>query len=207
MIFCHGNVHTANAVEVGELYRAVELLNRSGTPTWLVRTGRDSAAFAANIPASVRPHLIEIGFVKRTKDLPTLMSLADIFVQPGRAGAFNDFRFPSKLPEFFAISRPVVLPATNLGSALQHRRDAYVLPEANAETIADAISEITTDSALRDALTNGALPFAAQKFSWPRSAEQVLSFFHQHTSLGHPTESDMVAAQTVSAAFASSGAD
>ena len=27
---------------------------------------------------------------------------------------FNAYRFPSKLPEFFAMERPVILPATNV---------------------------------------------------------------------------------------------
>ena len=46
-------------------------------------------------------------------------ALADVLVQPGRAGPFNDYRLPSKLPEFLSAGRPVVLPATNLARQLR----------------------------------------------------------------------------------------
>ena len=36
IIFYHGNVHQANRAEMTELYRAVELLNQEGVPTWLM---------------------------------------------------------------------------------------------------------------------------------------------------------------------------
>ena len=44
------------------------------------------------------------GFVPKAR-LPRLLALADVLVQPGRAGAFNDYRLPSKLPEFLAAKR------------------------------------------------------------------------------------------------------
>ena len=53
---------------------------------------------------------------------PQLLVAADILVQPdGSPGPFNDYRFPSKLPDFFASGRPVVLPKTNIGLYLSER--------------------------------------------------------------------------------------
>ena len=62
------------------------------------------------------------------------MALADFFVQPGVPDAFNDYRFPSKLPEFFAIGPSGTPPLrANLGLTLRHGIDAYVLDRADAE--------------------------------------------------------------------------
>jgi glycosyltransferase involved in cell wall biosynthesis len=105
------------------------------------------------------------------------MALADIFVQPGVPDAFNDYRFPSKLPEFFALGRPVVLPRTNLGTALRHGVDAYVLDRADAAGIAGAVRALREDPALAERLARGATAYAAANFSWRRSAAALASFY------------------------------
>ncbi len=202
VLFYHGNVHQANADEVGELYRAVAQLNAEGHPTWLVRTGRDSPAFTASLDASTRARVIEIGFVKRAKDLPEFMRLADFFVQPGEAGDFNDYRFPSKLPEFLALGRPVILPRSNLGHLVIHGQDAYVLDRADASSIAQAVMTLRNDPVLTAKLAAGALEFSKANFSWARSTDRLLEFYYRVTHLGRPNPTDLSAAQTVSRAFA-----
>jgi glycosyltransferase involved in cell wall biosynthesis len=201
VLFYHGNVHQANADEVSELYRAVVQLNAQGHPTWLVRTGRDSPEFTQNLDAKTRKHIIEIGFVKRPQDLPEFMRLADFFVQPGEAGSFNDYRFPSKLPEFFALGRPVILPRTNVGLTLTHLQSACVLDKADASSIAAAVIMLRNDPDLTKKLSAGALQFSADRFSWPQSTDRLIAFYHQVTKLGHPNQTDVDAAHALSRAF------
>ncbi len=201
VLFYHGNAHASNAAEMLELYRATMLLNESGLRTWLIRAGRNSPDFEAQIPAAARPHLIALGFVKRHGDLPRFMALADCFVQPGRAGAFNDYRFPSKLPEFFALGRPVVVPASNLGHALRSGEDAMVLPVADADSIAAAVREIVRVPDLAARLGRGAVAFAQTHFSWPRSTDRLTAFYHQHTRLQPPDAARLRAARAVVAAL------
>lgn len=177
VLFYHGNVHAANAAEVRALYAAVGRLNQEGASTTLIRTGRDSLDFLGPLAAEVATHVISLGQIHHHHHLPALMALADIFVQPGQPDAFNDFRFPSKLPEFFAIGRPVVLPRTNLGTQLRHRIDAYVLERADADGITSAVLELRRDRTLYDRLSEGALSFAAKHFSWRRSAEDLAKFY------------------------------
>lgn len=177
VLFYHGNVHAANAAEVRELYLAVARLNADGQPVTLIRTGRDRVDFLGTEAERVRPHVIELGQILRHRHLPPLMALADIFVQPGSAGAFNDYRFPSKLPEFFALGRPVILPRANLGSIVRHGIDAYVLERADAAGIADAVTALRGDHALYDRLSAGAVAFAADHFDWRRSAEALAKFY------------------------------
>lgn len=177
VLFYHGNTHAANAAEMGELCAAVLQLNRAGLPVTLIRTGLELAPLPGTLAQDVAPHLLNLGQILHHHHLPALMALADIFVQPGQAGAFNDYRFPSKLPEFFALGRPVVLPRTNLGSVVRHGVDAYVLERADAAGIAAAVTELRRDAGLRDRLSRGATDFAAEHFSWRRSAEALANFY------------------------------
>jgi len=103
-------------------------------------------------------------------------------VQPGVPDPFNDYRFPSKLPEFFSIGRPVVLPRTNLGTQLRHGIDAYVLDRADAAGIAQAVIELRQDRALYDRLSQGAVASAEKYFSWQRSAETLAKFYSTLTA-------------------------
>lgn len=177
VLFYHGNVHAANAAEVRELYAAVADLNAGGHPTTLIRTGLDAVDFLGADAARFRPHVLELGQILHHRHLPPLMALADLFVQPGAPDAFNDYRFPSKLPEFFALGRPVVLPRTNLGARVRHGIDAYVLDRADAAGIADAVRTLRADPALAERLARGAVTFAAENFSWRRSAQALASFY------------------------------
>ncbi len=177
VLFYHGNVHAANAAEMRELYTAVLALNRTGTPVTLIRTGLDQVDFLGPLAGEVAPHVLALGQILHHRHLAPLMSLADIFVQPGAPDAFNDYRFPSKLPEFFAVGRPVVMPRTNLGTTLRHGIDAYVLDRADAAGIAGAVRELRADPALAERLTQGALAYAGVHFSWRRSAEALANFY------------------------------
>jgi len=177
VLFYHGNTHAANAAEMRALYHSVLLLNRTGEPTCLIRAGSDSVDFLEADAPEIRKHIIELGPVHTHRHLPPLMALADVFVQPGRPDAFNDYRFPSKLPEFFALGRPVILPRTNLGLSLRHGTDAYVLDQADADGIARAVHELRADPALYRRLAQGALEYSARHFSWRKSAAALAKFY------------------------------
>lgn len=177
VLFYHGNVHAANATEVRELYAAVLQLNRAGESTLLLRTGLDAVDFLGPLAAEVAPHVLFLGQILHHHHLPPLMALADLFVQPGVPDAFNDYRFPSKLPEFFAIGRPVILPRTNLGLSVRHGQDAYVLERADATGIAQAVRTLRADPSLCDRLSKGAVAFAERNFSWPRAAGELAKFY------------------------------
>lgn len=172
----HGNVHASNAAEMRELYAAVARLNEGGCPVTLLRAGLDRADFLGPWAARARAHVLELGQILLHRQVPPLLALADVFVQPGAPDAFNDYRFPSKLPEFFALGRPVVLPRTNLGLHVRPGVDALVLERADAAGITAAVRELHRDPALRERLGRGAAAFAEKHFSWARSAEKLARF-------------------------------
>ncbi len=171
-----GSTSFANAGETRDLYAAVLLLNRRGVPTRLIRTGADAPEFAATLPADVQPFVQHLGFVPRTR-LPELLAHADVLVQPGRPGAFNDFRLPSKLPEYLAVGRPVVLPASNIGLDLVHERDALILAEATPERIADACERVFRDPALGARLGENATSYARTRFDGANHARRLAAFY------------------------------
>jgi hypothetical protein len=176
ILFYHGNVHAANAAEMRELYAAVLQLNDAGVPVTLLRTGRDTVDFLGDLTSRVAPHVISLGLVRHHHQ-PPLMALADCFVQPGWDDAFNRYRLPSKLPEFFALGRPVILPRSNVGTLARHGTDAFVLDRADAAGIARAVTELRDNPPLREQLARGAAEFAATHFSWRRSAATLANFY------------------------------
>jgi glycosyltransferase involved in cell wall biosynthesis len=175
----HGNVHQANFREVRSLYLAVALLNREGWPATLLRMGRDHIEVDPLFRRWAAEHIRTIGFVPDRARLAELLSQADLFVQPGLCDVFNQYRFPSKVPDFFALARPVILPRTNIGLVTRHGEHAYVLDEANGPAIADAVKAIAQDEDLRGALSSGARRFFETNLSWPATAAKVLALYRR----------------------------
>jgi glycosyltransferase involved in cell wall biosynthesis len=95
-----GNVHASNREEVRSLYLAISLLNRRGYEARLVRLGIGHVPRSDVEPDANNPYCIELGFQPEHKSVAEALSIADALVQPGSANRFNDYRFPSKLPEF-----------------------------------------------------------------------------------------------------------
>lgn len=176
-VLCYtGNVHSANAQEVRSLYLAAAILDREGIPTRLVRAGRDFCAFLGPNESWARKISIELGYINHV-DIPGILNLADVLVQPGSADRFNEYRLPAKLPEFFAVGRPVILPRTNVGRFTRDGEDALVLDEVNALTIVDAIQLLRRDARLRQRLSQAALAFCDEHFDWSTNAVKLERFY------------------------------
>ncbi len=190
-VLCYtGNVHSANARDVRSLYLAAAILDREGTPTRLIRTGRDFCSFLGPDEEWAYNVSIELGHVAY-HEIPALLSLADVLVQPGKDNAFNAFRLPGKLPEFFAMGRPVVLPDTNVGRFVRHGEDAWVLEKVDALGIVEAVLGLRRDQALSERLATGALRFARERFNWERNTG-ALAAFYERIVANRPRESDHV---------------
>jgi glycosyltransferase involved in cell wall biosynthesis len=173
-----GNIHAANAEEMLALYNAIHVLNRRGTKVHLIRTGTDwCPGFNYEFERLSKKYVTQLGFVERGR-LVDLLKLADVFVQPGTAGEFNDYRLPSKLPEFLASGQPLILPATNVGLRLRDGTDALLLRRGDATEIADRVADVLGDHELADRLGRNARSFAVENFNWQRSALGLENFYH-----------------------------
>lgn len=172
-----GNSHAGNRSELLALYRAVERLNDRGHPTRLLRTGYDTGRVAAEFAVAARAAFVtHLGQVERAR-LPDLLRLADVLVQPGAPDEFNRYRMPSKLPEFLAVGRPVVLPACNLAEELTEGAEAVFLRRGSAEEIAETVARIFDDAALAHRLGTGAAAAARRLFDGVGSAAALVEFY------------------------------
>lgn len=179
VVLCYtGNVHSANARDVRSLYLAAAILDREGTPARLVRTGRDFCPFLGPDEEWARRISIDLGHVEY-QEVPAILSLADVLVQPGADNAFNEFRLPGKLPEFFAMGRPVVIPQTNVGRFVRHGEEAWVLPRVDALGIVNAILDLRKDRALSERLARGATRFCRQNFDWKKNTGALVEFYQE----------------------------
>lgn len=175
VIVYHGNVHEANRSEVLSLYLAVRVLQRRGHPVRLVRLGRDVASGPDPAFAALRDGAIELGERPR-RELPEYLRIADAFVQPGSIDDFNRYRLPSKVPEFLAMGRPVILPACNIGLELRDGENALLLREGTALETADHLELLLADPDLRARLGRGARAFAVERLEWSRRAAGLGEF-------------------------------
>jgi glycosyltransferase involved in cell wall biosynthesis len=168
-----GNVHRGNKDEVEELYKAVALLNERGHAAVLLRTGADTEGLGTEYwDKRYEKHL---GWVDRRR-VPEILAAANILVQPGQSGSFNDLRIPCKLPEYFAMGRPIILPKTNIGLLARHGEEAYVLEKADAVHIVSAVMDIMDDNTLKDHLSEGSVGFYQRIFGRHKSAS-LLDFY------------------------------
>lgn len=169
-----GNVHEANVDEVAELYRAVSNLRADGRPVVLVKSGWNSVS-PARLPRLGRG-LRDLGWIRRYRALE-LIRAADVLVQPGVPGPFNDYRFPSKLSDYLASGVPTVLPRTNVGHLLNHRQQALLLVRGDAHEIAEQVEWTLQDAEqARDVGCAGG-SFARRELRWSRAGAAVSGLY------------------------------
>jgi glycosyltransferase involved in cell wall biosynthesis len=171
-----GSVHRVNLADMRDLYSAVATLRRDGRPIILVKTGTNTPE-APDLPA-LEKGLHDLGWVGRDV-VPDLLNAADVLVQPGRPGPYNDYRLPSKLPEFLASARPVVLPRANVGLELENGREAIVLERADPEDIAAAVVRLADDPELRRTIGEEGRRFALRALRWNRTVDKIEALYRE----------------------------
>lgn len=174
-----GNLHKANQSEIRSLYLATAILNRRGIKARLIRTGDDYVPVFPEPIAEVNRHVVTLGRLRDEVEVARVLSAADILVQPGRRDLFNEYRFPSKLPEFFATGRPVIMPNANLGRFVRDGEDCLLLKRGDAVEIADHITRLRSDPELCLRLSAASRRFALAHFCWPQISEKILLFYAQ----------------------------
>jgi glycosyltransferase involved in cell wall biosynthesis len=182
VVVYHGTIHYANQHEMLSLYLAVQLLQRRGRRVRLVRLGEtelggvDPYSFGA-----LRDGVVELGSVE-WRLVPHYLALADAFVQPGAADDFNRLRMPSKLPEFLAMGRPVILPDCNIGHDLDDGVNALLLRRGDAVEVAAQLERLIDDPELARRLGRGAREFALAELNWEDNSMALARFLAQVSS-------------------------
>ncbi len=135
LIVYHGGMNGFTRPSMETLCRAVGLIKQQGYPCRLLRTGPFALDFLGQLSLDTASSISDLGMLPK-HELPDLLALADVFVQPGWIDAFEDLRLPGKVPEFLAMGRPVVLPNVNIAHLFTDGMDAVLLQTGSAEEIA-----------------------------------------------------------------------
>jgi glycosyltransferase involved in cell wall biosynthesis len=177
LVLCYtGNVHFSNSHEVRSLYLAVALLNREGIPTKLIRAGNDFTNFLGDNDEWAHKHSIEMGFLPNNK-IPELLNIADILVQPGKSDRFNEYRLPSKLPEFFIMEKPVILPKANVGRFIHDYQEGLILKNGDAIEIVEKVKLLVHDRNLSENIAKRGREFAINMFNLEKNTKNLINFY------------------------------
>jgi len=174
-----GNVHHANCDIMSPLYRALPLVEAAGHNIRLVRCAGSDMWLPSDVVAFMGRYVIRDPDLPSRK-LPPWISMADILVQPGSPNSFDDYRFPSKLPLFLASGRPVILAKTNLGRFLTDSENCLILERNTPEAIAAKIVWLLEHPEESARIGHNGRKFAAQNFSWTKTAKTLLNFYEEH---------------------------
>ena len=179
LLVYQGAMHRANEPEMFSLYLAVTLLQRRGHRVRLLRLGENWTHGVDPSMGALRDRgVVEIGAVP-WREIPGYLTLADAFVQPGAPDEFNRYRLPSKLPEFLAMGRPVVLPRCNIGAELEPGVEALLLDRGTGVEIADRVESLIRDPALARRLGRSAREFALANLDWDENTARLADFYRR----------------------------
>ena len=161
IVLCYtGNVHSANARDVRSLYLAAAILDREGTPARLVRTGRDFCPFLGPDEEWAQRDFDRAGPCRLPGNPGDPQPRRRRSSSRARTMRSTSSACPGKLPEFFAMGRPVIVPQTNVGRFVRHGEEAWVLDKVDALGIVEAVLELRANKDLSERLGRrvGVLP-------------------------------------------------
>jgi glycosyltransferase involved in cell wall biosynthesis len=187
IIVYHGGLNGFTRQSMFDLCQAVEIINASGVDCKLIRTGVNPINFWDELSLNARQYILEIGVVDRN-ELPSLLALADLYVQPGRINPFEDLRLPSKVPEFLAMGRPVILPNVNIANLFDHGKNAILLSTGEPKEIANACLAILGDEELFTLLSKGAREFAQNNFEITAQTKKLEIAYQEAIGMFHENE-------------------
>jgi glycosyltransferase involved in cell wall biosynthesis len=178
VVLYSGNVHTSIVLDIKRLYVAMGLLRRRGHPLKLLRAGWTFAEIGLDERHGLGEYLVDVGFVPH-HEVPAMVGASDILLQPGRSDPFNDYRFPSKLPEYLVSGRPVILPDSNIGKVLEDGHHVLKLYEGSIEEMMRHTEALIESKKLRKKLARNARAFALENLTWARAAAALDGLYRE----------------------------
>ncbi|MGZ3940028.1 MAG: glycosyltransferase, partial [Flavisolibacter sp.] len=167
-----GGLNGFTRPSIETLCRAVCLINEQGYPCRLLRTGPFALDFIDQLPSGAAALISDLGVLPRS-ELPNLLALADVFVQPGKVDPFEDLRLPGKLPEFLAMGRPVVMPHVNIAHLFEDGANAVLTYTGSSEEIAAKCIELFSGPEKAERIGRGGRKFAEQYFDLKTQAKRL----------------------------------
>ena len=178
----HGGLNGFTAPAMRDLCEAVILINQRGVKCKLVRTGVMPLNFLHELDPSVADCVLDLGIVDRVR-LPEILAVADLYVQPGRINPFEDLRLPSKVPEFLAMGKPVILPDVNIANLFRDGVDAVLLKDGSPSEIAQRCIELFLSKSRMKELGLHARKFAELHFDIKKQTRELENAYKKARSI------------------------
>lgn len=175
VVLYSGAFHGINKEEICGMVLVLKILHNRGMPLTFVKTGYNE--FPDLLRGGVEEGWIkDLGFLPR-EDLPGVFSLSDVLLQPGCSDPFNDYRFPSKLPEALATGVPIILPFSNLGKILKNREQALVSKDPSMDGLIEQIVYLYEHPDERREIGRKGMEFCNEHFWWELAARKISDFY------------------------------
>jgi len=181
IIVYHGGLNGFTRPAILDLCKAIELINQQGISCKLIRTGINALNFWDELSPESKKYIFDAGVIPK-HELPSVLALADLFVQPGRISPFEDLRLPSKVPEFLSMGRPVILPDVNISSLFIDGIDAILLKTGQPDEIAIECIKVLRSENYQKKLGANARIFAMKHFNLKSQTEKLVAAYSEAIS-------------------------
>jgi len=195
VIVYHGGMNGFTRPGMETLCRAVGLIKQQGYPCRLLRTGPFALDFLGQLPLDTASAISDLGMLPK-HELPDLLALADVFVQPGQIDPFEDLRLPGKVPEFLAMARPVVLPNVNIAHLFTDGMDAVLLQTGSAEEIAAKCIALFSDPRQANRIGRAGRLIAEKYFDVRYQARRLEDVYKAACNIFNPAIASEISRQT-----------
>jgi glycosyltransferase involved in cell wall biosynthesis len=171
-----GNFRAYQGVEV--LLEAARPLVDAGAPfQFALIGGMDGFPEIERRARAILRHRGELLGQVSYAEIPALLAGADILVIPRISDRTAQYGFPSKLPEYMATGKPIIV--TDVGEharVIEHELTGLVIPPGSAPALTAALRRLE-DPALRERLGGEARRFAESRLSWASLGAELRDFF------------------------------
>lgn len=185
VIVYHGGLNGFNRSALMDLCRSIDLINQEGISCYLIRMGPNKFNFISEMNLIFPERIIDYGVVDR-EDLPKILSLATLFIQPGRINEYEDLRLPSKVLDFLSMGKPVLMPNVNIAHQFVNGVDAVILNSGEPREIADSCIALFNDRRRMQMLGKNARRFALKNFSPQVQASKFEAAYRNAISIFDP---------------------
>ncbi len=182
LIVYPGGVTSNNREDIRTLYLATKLINESGTPCIVAKTGPNCQDLENSLEFPISEIRIDLGYVD-ANDLNNLIHASDLLVQPGKDSKFNRDRLPCKIPEFLLSGKPTIIPKIYQHIVNDEKECSLFIDAGSPQSIAAACLELLSDDKRSKALGANARTFALAKYSPQQNAIKLEQFYQETRAL------------------------
>lgn len=126
----------------------------------------------------ISDHVVFAGPVPHSR-MPEYLNLADLFLGVAASNLFNAHRLPSKIPEYMAVGRPIVLADVGVANELDDVAEVIKLEGNSPAEIEKGLRRALRLRPSWPAMGQRLRKKARRIFDWERNAKHLVSFYQE----------------------------